>query len=145
MAASATRSSVRKRKQSVAADLRASKSAKASHAPSTSSTLVRSLKLKPVLRSAYIPIKPVIKNVRDPPMIEYDFTSITAQASETGKVVFTDIPGTKTIQIAADWPTGEEKFKNKIPHFDTGFINKGFTKRGIYVSIQYIILLRISI
>ena len=52
-----------------------------------------------------------------------------------GEITFISSEKEENIHFASDWQTGEESYKAGIPHEDTGFIGKGYTKRGIYVSV----------
>ena len=96
---------------------------------------------KPViLKSAYLPpasrwTQP--KWTRDPPMIQYSFIRTLAEVSSSGVVEFSALLNSmehENIEIATDWQRGESLYDDKEPHVKTGFIGKGFTKRGIYVS-----------
>lgn len=68
-------------------------------------------------------------------MIGCEFTYSVATISETVEVTFKSNPEKKTILIAGDWKQGEEALKATKPHFDTGLIGHGYTKRGIYVGL----------
>jgi len=70
--------------------------------------------------------------MRNPEMIQYSFTYSTAKFISDGNVIFTSMEPEK-IEIAKDWQKGETLYAQGEPHEATGFIGKGFTKRGIYV------------
>ena len=74
-------------------------------------------------------------------MIQYSFVRTTAKVSSTGVVEFSSISDSvehENIEIAMDWQEGERLYDDKEPYVKTGFIGKGFTKRGIYVSSQFL-------
>ena len=57
-----------------------------------------------------------------------------AYLQEDGSVKFIELNGVEHIEIGKDWEIGEERKKEGKVSDETGFIGKGFTKRGIYVS-----------
>lgn len=67
-------------------------------------------------------------------MQEFEFSMMTAKAADTGDIELKEDPERKTIKIATDWWLGEDKERQKEPYHDTGYIGKGSSKRGIYVS-----------
>jgi hypothetical protein len=93
---------------------------------------------KPViLKSAYLPPasrRTQPKWTRNSPMTRYSFVRTIADVSSSGVVEFSDSTEHEDIEIASDWKTGESLYDDKESHVKTGFIGKGFTKRGIYVS-----------
>lgn len=64
-------------------------------------------------------------------MIKYAFTRTQAEFQGDGDVIFTNEDAVEEIEIAVDWAKGEHEEDESDK---TGFIGKGFTKRGIYVS-----------
>jgi hypothetical protein len=66
-------------------------------------------------------------------MVEYSFVRTNINHQENGKITFTASDVDEKIWIAADWAAGEELLAAKKPHQHTGFIGRGFTKRGVYV------------
>jgi hypothetical protein len=70
-------------------------------------------------------------------MMQYSFIRTIAKVSSNGVVEFStmlDSAEHEEIEIAMDWQKGEQQHDDKEPHIETGFIGKGFTKQGIYVS-----------
>jgi len=66
-------------------------------------------------------------------MVEYSFIRTTAKFGADGDVKFA-MPETEereSILIAKDWEMGEALSEHST---ETGFVGKGYTKRGIYVS-----------
>ena len=80
--------------------------------------------------------------MRDPPMIRYSFIPATAKLSLNGNVTFASLEQDE-IKIAKDWEMGETLYGQGKPHEATGFIGKGYTKRGIYVS--YLIYMQVMV
>jgi hypothetical protein len=74
-------------------------------------------------------------------MIKYSFTRLNAKYHEDGTVTMTKSNVVEQIEIAADYLTGQKMFVDKDPiagYMKTGYIGRGFTKRGIYVSLEYL-------
>ena len=93
-----------------------------------------------VLRSAFKP--PVESELskwsRNPPMEIYGFIRTVASVDGNGSVILhRSEDDTEFIQLATDWPKGEEAFEKKEAYSETGFIGRGATKRGIYVCFIY--------
>ena len=88
-----------------------------------------------VLKSAFRPptqqLKP--KWMRNPQMISHLFTRTTAKFTLHGDVEYGSTEQ-EEIEIAKDWEKGEKLYEQGEPHEATGFIGRGYTKRGIYVS-----------
>lgn len=99
---------------------------------SSSSLMSSAISGPKYLRSAYR-IPPMW--TRNPPMKEYIFTCFNIVQDNHGKITFISLEKEEKIHFASDWQTGEESYKAGIPHKDTGFIGKGYTKCGIYVSV----------
>lgn len=74
--------------------------------------------------------------MRNPEMIQYSFTYSTAEFNSNGSVIFTSMKPEK-IEIAKDWQKGEKLYDQGEAHEATGFIGKGYTKRGIYVRSNF--------
>ena len=70
-------------------------------------------------------------------MIWYSFVRSTAILTPDGDVKFvttSSVDGEyEGIEIAKDWENGQRLYEEGKPHEATGFIGKGYTKRGIYV------------
>lgn len=87
------------------------------------------------LKSAFRP-PPAFQWSRDVPVADYRFTRSTAQYQLNGGVKITRVSeNLEVIAIAEDWLKGEEMWEKKELHYKTGFIGRGFTKRGIYVCL----------
>ena len=71
---------------------------------------------------------------RDPPLVTYVFTHTMAYLQGDGSVKFIELNGIEHIEIGEDWAIGEERKKEGKVSDETGFIGKGFTKYGIYMS-----------
>jgi hypothetical protein len=87
------------------------------------------------LKSAFLPPQP--KWTRDPQMIQYSFIRSTANVNQAcGDVTIIIASGMECedIEIAKDWVKGKKLYDEGKPHEAMGFIGKGCTKRGIYVS-----------
>ena len=69
-------------------------------------------------------------------MIEYSFSRTSVKFDDKGRAKFVVSDNVEHISIASDWLEGEGLFKSKQPYDKTGFIGEGFTKRGIYVSVE---------
>ena len=93
-----------------------------------------------ILRSAYRAPLAVQREqwTRDPPMIESLFIRTKATINTEGNVDFSVIDGLEAIEIAGDWEKGEALYDQRKPHETTGFVGKGYSKRGIYVSGRHI-------
>lgn len=89
-----------------------------------------------VLKSAFRPPTKQPKWMRNPEMIQYSFTYSTAKFISDGNVVFTSMEPEK-IEIAKDWKMGETLYDEGEAHEATGFIGKGYSKRGIYVRSSF--------
>jgi hypothetical protein len=77
---------------------------------------------------------PPVQWSRDVQVTDYQFTRSTAQYLPSGDVTITQNPGKlEVIAIANDWTRGEELFEKKESHYDSGFIGRGYSKRGIYI------------
>jgi hypothetical protein len=87
------------------------------------------------LKSAFRPPPPPpVQWSRDVPVTDYQFTRSTAQYLPSGDVTITRNSGKlEVITIANDWKRGEELYEKKESHYDSGFIGRGYSKRGIYV------------
>jgi len=86
------------------------------------------------LKSAFRPPPPAFQWSRDVPVADYQFTRSTARYQPNGEVRITQVSDAlEIIAIAEDWLKGEEIWEKKEPHYKTGFIGRGSTKRGIYV------------
>ena len=70
--------------------------------------------------------------MRNPEMMQYSFSYSTAKFNPDGNVIFTSMEPEK-IEIAKDWQKGEKQYDQGEAHEATGFIGKGYSKRGIYV------------
>jgi hypothetical protein len=111
----------------------------ASYPGNTQSVLSSTSKLKSrvILKSAFRPPgPPQPKWTRDPQMIQFSFIRSTASVNQDGDVKFVTQAGMEcdNIEIAKDWVKGQKLYDEGKPHEATGFIGKGYTKRGIYVS-----------
>ena len=90
---------------------------------------------RPVIsKSAYR--APVLRQqwTRDLPMIELSFIRTKATINSEGNVEFYVSDGVEAIEIAVDWERGQTRYEQGKPQEATGFIGKGYSKRGIYVS-----------
>jgi hypothetical protein len=72
-------------------------------------------------------------------MRESFFIRTTAVFNAKGNVEFSanseqDIRVIEVIEIAEDWEKGQTLYEQGKPHETTGFVGKGYSKRGIYVS-----------
>jgi hypothetical protein len=70
-------------------------------------------------------------------MVKYLFSRTTAEVSSSGNVKTTTTIGSmerEDIEIAKDWDSGQALYKQGTAHETTGFIGRGYTKQGIYVS-----------
>lgn len=123
----------KKRKQSFVSRSRNTSSRQTHQGTLTSSTPI-SPPRKKVLRSAFL--APTVKRSRNPPTIEYSFNRTSVNFDDKGRAKFIVSDNVEYISIASDWLEGEELFKLKQPYDKTGFIGRGFTKRGIYVSVN---------
>ena len=85
---------------------------------------------RPVLRSSFRPPKVFTRN---PPMVQLPFTRTTANFQPDGSVKLVESKVEERIEVAEDWESGEEAFDRREVHQETGFIGRGYTKRGIYV------------
>ena len=87
------------------------------------------------LKSAFCPPPPPpVQWSRDVQVTDYQFTRSTAQYLPCGDVTITQNPAKlEVIAIANDWKRGEELFEKKESHYNSGFIGRGYSKRGIYV------------
>ena len=87
------------------------------------------------LKSAFRPPPPpTLLWSRDVSVTEYQFTHSAAQYLPNGDVkITTNSEKLGVIAIAEDWVAGEELFEKKKPHYKSGFIGRGSSKRGIYV------------
>jgi len=73
----------------------------------------------------------------DSPMIKYHFKRLNAKYHEDGTVTFSESVAIEEIEIAANYLDGERMFserKSIADYRNAGFIGRGSTKRGIYVS-----------
>jgi hypothetical protein len=71
-------------------------------------------------------------------MYQYSFTRTKAVFKPDGHVTFTSdthLDNEEIIEIAGDWQSGEDLMASGQSYEKTGFIGKGFTKRGIYVHV----------
>jgi hypothetical protein len=72
---------------------------------------------------------------RNPAMNMYKFTRTKATFNTSaGDVQLSVQKEDEFIEIAGDWSSGEIAFEEKKSYHDTGYIGRGYTKRGIYVS-----------
>ena len=86
------------------------------------------------LKSAFRPPPPVFQWSREVSVVDYRFTRSTAQYQPDGDVKITrSSESLDVIAIAEDWLKGEEMWEKKERYYKTGFIGRGFTKRGVYV------------
>jgi hypothetical protein len=69
-------------------------------------------------------------------MVEYSFNHTSVNIDDKGRANFVVFDNVGHISIASDWLKGEGLFKSKQVYDKTGFIGRGFTKRGIYVSVN---------
>lgn len=84
------------------------------------------------LKSAFRP--PAIQWSREVSVADYQFTCSMAQYQPDGDVKITrSSVGLDVIAIAEDWLKGKEMWKVMEPYYKTGFIGRGFTKRGVYI------------
>ena len=99
------------------------------------------------LKSAFRPPPPAsgFQWSRDVPLADYRFTCSTAQYQPSGEVRITRVSeNLQVISIAEDWLKGEEMWEKKEPHYKTGFIGRGYTKRGIYVRFFFRLVWQLS-
>ena len=86
------------------------------------------------LKSAFRLPPPAFQWSREVSVADYRFTHSTAQYQPNGDVRITrSSESLDVIAIAEDWLNGEEMWEKKEQHHKTGFIGRGFTKRGVYV------------
>ena len=67
-------------------------------------------------------------------MIESFFIHTKATINAEGNIEFSVCDGIEAIEIAGDWEKGQTLYEQSKPHETTGFVGKGYSKRGIYVS-----------
>lgn len=67
-------------------------------------------------------------------MASYQFKRTIASFQEDGSVVFETQENIEVIEIAKDWCDGEKACAAKQPYHETGYVGKGSSKYGIYVS-----------
>lgn len=70
---------------------------------------------------------------RDPPMGSFRFLRTVAECQPDGRVKFSEATEMEKIELSLDWQEGEDTIANGSLSDETGFIGRGFTKRGIYV------------
>ena len=88
------------------------------------------------LKSAFRLPPPVPQWSREVSIANYQFTRSTAQYQPDGEVRITrSSESLDIIAIAKDWLNGEEMWEKKEQYHKTGFIGRGFTKRGVYVCL----------
>lgn len=90
------------------------------------------------LKSAFRPPPQAFQWSRDVPLVDYQFTRSAASYQPDGEVKIVKISeNLEVISIAKDWLSGETEWEKNQPHYNTGFIGRGFTKRGIYVCFSF--------
>ena len=75
--------------------------------------------------------------------MEYRFMRSTAKYQPTRDVEVSQLDNLETIVIAEDWADGETLLKQK-KHYTTGYIGCRFTKRGIYVRVSSVSIIRFA-
>lgn len=96
--------------------------------------LILTSKAPIILQSAFRPPSKKKMWTRDPPMGSFQFLRTSAECQPDGQVKFSEATETEKIELSLDWQKGEDVIANPGSFSDeTGFIGRGFTKRGIYV------------